>query len=357
MFAIAEGLTRDGIPSPSAHDRARNPHRDTRAWAKSAVRAILTNPRYTGRQVWNRQSKYEVLLDIHDVSLGYTTSMRWNTQEKWIVSKRTAHTPLVDDDTFARVQEVLGTRARTGTAHVVHRTRNPYLFRGRIVCEACTRRMQAQWSHGDAYYRCRFPEQYALANRVPHPRNVYLREKWLTPALDDWLAGVFQPHRLDETIDLMAAAEDPRARAEAAAAEAARARIAECDTKLTRYRAALEAGADPAVVTRWITEVQAERTRAETRLHTAAQDTGTRMTRDDVAAVVRSVSDLAAAVRQATPEDKAELYRRLGLRLAYTPGRQTVRATISPEPDIPPNARTPRSRRDRGEMVRVRGGT
>ncbi|WP_443073251.1 recombinase family protein [Streptomyces sp. S465] len=37
IFAIAEGLTRDGIPSPSAHDRARNPHRDTRAWAKSAV--------------------------------------------------------------------------------------------------------------------------------------------------------------------------------------------------------------------------------------------------------------------------------------------------------------------------------
>ncbi|WP_406479643.1 recombinase family protein [Streptomyces sp. NBC_01615] len=49
IFAIAEGLTRDQIPSPSAHDPARNPHRDTRAWSKSAVRAILTNPRYTGR--------------------------------------------------------------------------------------------------------------------------------------------------------------------------------------------------------------------------------------------------------------------------------------------------------------------
>ncbi|MFE6688569.1 recombinase family protein [Streptomyces sp. NPDC057743] len=44
-------MTRDGNPSPSAHDRARNPHRDARAWAKSAVRAILTNPRYTGRQI------------------------------------------------------------------------------------------------------------------------------------------------------------------------------------------------------------------------------------------------------------------------------------------------------------------
>src|SRR5579884_3566703 len=33
LYAIAEGLTRDGIPSPSAHDPARNRHRDTRAWS------------------------------------------------------------------------------------------------------------------------------------------------------------------------------------------------------------------------------------------------------------------------------------------------------------------------------------
>lgn len=31
LFAIAENLTRDGIPSPSAHDPARNRHRDGRA--------------------------------------------------------------------------------------------------------------------------------------------------------------------------------------------------------------------------------------------------------------------------------------------------------------------------------------
>jgi recombinase len=31
-----------------------------------AVRAILMNPRYTGRQVWNRQRKDEVLIDVHD---------------------------------------------------------------------------------------------------------------------------------------------------------------------------------------------------------------------------------------------------------------------------------------------------
>src|SRR5579872_4327029 len=34
IFAIAEGLTRDGIPSPSAHDPARNTHRSGIAWSK-----------------------------------------------------------------------------------------------------------------------------------------------------------------------------------------------------------------------------------------------------------------------------------------------------------------------------------
>ena len=63
LFAIAEGLTRDGIPSPSAHDRERNSHRSGIAWSKSAIRAILNNPRCTGRQVWNRQRKDEVLID------------------------------------------------------------------------------------------------------------------------------------------------------------------------------------------------------------------------------------------------------------------------------------------------------
>lgn len=55
IYAIAEDLTREGIPSPSAYDPGRNRHRNTMAWSKSAIRVILTNPRYTGRQVWNKQ--------------------------------------------------------------------------------------------------------------------------------------------------------------------------------------------------------------------------------------------------------------------------------------------------------------
>ncbi|WP_432069869.1 zinc ribbon domain-containing protein [Streptomyces sp. AA1529] len=123
-----------------------------------------------------------------------------------IISKEIVHTPLIDDDTFARTQDSLRSRVRSGPAPGVKRTRNTYLLRGALQCGVCGRTMQGHWSHHQAYYRCRFPEQYALANRITHPRNVYLREAWLIRPLDDWLAKIFSPHRLDETVDLMAAA-------------------------------------------------------------------------------------------------------------------------------------------------------
>jgi hypothetical protein len=106
IFAIAERLTHDAIPCPSAHDRARNRHRCGLAWSKSAVRAILANPRYTGRQVWNRQRKDEVLLDMHDVTLGHTTVMRWNDQDQWIFTEQIVHPLIIDDETFRQAQQL-----------------------------------------------------------------------------------------------------------------------------------------------------------------------------------------------------------------------------------------------------------
>lgn len=54
----------------------------------------------------------------------------------------------------------------------------------------------------EPYYRCRFPQEYALANKVEHPRNVYLREDAAVPRLDRWLARLFEPrHRADQGPD------------------------------------------------------------------------------------------------------------------------------------------------------------
>ncbi|MBI0382084.1 hypothetical protein JBE27_38925 [Streptomyces albiflaviniger] len=49
------------------------------------------------------------------------------------------------------------------------------------------------------------------------------------------------------------------------------------------------------------------------------------MSRDEIARLVRSISDLAAVIQRAEPEDKAEIYRRLGLRLTYDSGKTKCR--------------------------------
>ena len=60
--------------------------------------------------------------------------------------------------------------------------------------------MQAQHAHGVAYYRCRFPQEYALANKVDHPRNVILREELRIRPLDTRLAGEFAPGQRRHTV-------------------------------------------------------------------------------------------------------------------------------------------------------------
>ncbi|MEH1130408.1 recombinase family protein [Micromonospora sp. CPCC 206061] len=60
-------------------------------------------PRYTGRQVWNKQRKDEVLIDVEDVALGHETKVRWNNPETWIWSSQVVHEPLVSDDDYRKV--------------------------------------------------------------------------------------------------------------------------------------------------------------------------------------------------------------------------------------------------------------
>ncbi|WP_055480112.1 recombinase family protein [Sphaerimonospora mesophila] len=47
---IAATLNAQGVPCPSAHDRARNAHRSGEMWTDGTVLSILRNPRYTGYQ-------------------------------------------------------------------------------------------------------------------------------------------------------------------------------------------------------------------------------------------------------------------------------------------------------------------
>ena len=137
------------------------------------------------------------------------------------------------------------------------------------------------------------------------------------------------PHRLSQTIrDLMAARQrdDTRSRDHQEAAG----KIAECDRRLAQYRAALDAGASPATVAVWIAETEAERARYEVGLRNAPAAVRQRMTEAEIRSIVDKLADIARVLRDADPNDKSEIFRQLGLKLTYHPGRRLVEAKIQP---------------------------
>src|ERR1700752_3684878 len=84
---IARALNEAGVPCPSAADPGRNPHRTGTAWTLRTVAAILANPRYTGRQVWNRLRTDCDLVDPANTGRGHRQVQRWNLPEGWVISK------------------------------------------------------------------------------------------------------------------------------------------------------------------------------------------------------------------------------------------------------------------------------
>lgn len=339
IFDIAEELTKEGIPSPSATDPDRNRHRCQIAWSKFAVRTILINPRYTGRQVWNKQRKDEVLIDVDDVALGHTTKMRWNDRDTWVWSEHQVHEALISVEDFELAQETLASRGRGPAVHRSHPTPRPYALRGVLFCGYCGRKMQGNWNNNQPYYRCRFPQEYALANKLDHPKVVYLREAEILQYVDEWLATLFNPARIGATIAPLAQTAPDSA---ACGLAELRKKIGECDRKLRQYRAALDAGADPVEVSGWINAVKQERARAEGELRSSPKQSP--VSEEEIADLLTGLGDLVRVVIEADPADKADLYKQLGLQLTFLPAEHLVQARVIPD-----------SRAGRRPMAEIRG--
>lgn len=153
VAGIARELNERGVPCPSGADRERNSHRSGEAWIVRTVVGILENPRYTGRQVWNRNNGG----DVRD----------------WVVSDRLSHPPLIDDVTFAAVQ---GLRATRQTQDGAIRT---YVLAGLVMCGVCGRRLDAHWVNNRPGYRCRHGHTSARTRPPGLPKNIYVREDHL----------------------------------------------------------------------------------------------------------------------------------------------------------------------------------
>ena len=177
---IARALNEAGVPCPSAADPGRNRHRTGTAWTLGAVTTILENPRYTGRQVWNRQRTDTDLVDPANVTLGHKSVQRWNLPDGWVISSRPAHPALVSEDDFIAAQDINATRGPVPRDEPVVRR---YLLAGLLACGLCGRRMESAWSNGKPAYRCRHGHTSAMAPDPSRPKNTYVREDKLLPHL------------------------------------------------------------------------------------------------------------------------------------------------------------------------------
>jgi len=180
---ITRALNDAGIPCPSAADPDRNPHRTAAAWTLGTVTSILGNPRYTGRQVWNRQRTDSELADPANTSLGHKSVQRWNLPDGWVISDRPAHPALVSEADFIAAQDISAARGPAPAIAPAAPGTRRYLLAGLLACGTCGRRMESAWSNGKAAYRCRHGHASAAAPDPARPTNAYVREDRILPHL------------------------------------------------------------------------------------------------------------------------------------------------------------------------------
>jgi site-specific DNA recombinase len=174
---ITHALNDAGVPCPSAADPGRNPHRTGAAWTLRTVAAIVANPRYTGRQVWNRQRTDFDLADPANATLGHRQVQRWNLPEGWVISRHPAHAALVSEADFIAAQDMAVPRGPAGPAV------RQYLLAGLLACGVCGRRLESAWSNGKPAYRCRHGYASATGPEPGRPPNTYVREDQILPHL------------------------------------------------------------------------------------------------------------------------------------------------------------------------------
>lgn len=157
LAGIARELNDRGVRCPSQDDSRRHGDRASGLWTVPTVGAILSNPRYTGRETWSRRQ-----------AVG--SSGRSTVCGEAVVSKVVSHPGLVTESDFVVVQQVRAARA-TGAGR-----KRRYLLRGLLRCGHCGRRMDAHWAHGRAGYRCRHGHRSARSRSGDALDNTYIRE-------------------------------------------------------------------------------------------------------------------------------------------------------------------------------------
>ncbi|GAA4100707.1 recombinase family protein [Actinomadura miaoliensis] len=189
---IADRLNTDlaSHPAPEPVD----PRRAVGRWTGSAVRGILTNPKYTGYMVWNRRATKK--------------GGRHNPVTEWVWSRQPTHEPLVTKELFEAASPVAQHRqgSRPTNAVSTHpQTKRSYRLRSYVSCDLCGRRMFGKTRHAIAYFACQ-PERQHHKGRADwfndHPKSLWVREDVLLDGVRHFFAErIFGPRRREHLSD------------------------------------------------------------------------------------------------------------------------------------------------------------
>ncbi|MFI6225165.1 hypothetical protein ACIBEH_31780 [Nocardia salmonicida] len=206
-------------------------------------------------------------------------------------------------------------------------TANAYLYRGKIYCEICNRKMLGETLRQSIYYRCR-ARTLAPGSSVQaaHPPTVNLREADIIEPIDDWLSTLLHPEHLDRTITaLLDAQEDHGTDARRTALIG---RIEQAQTRIGRHLAAIEAGVDPQAVVDALNSAQADKAAAQVELNNLPKEE--KFTETEFRKLIGSRGDVRLILAGGAPEHKQELYNALTLqvRYAHLERRVTISASL-----------------------------
>jgi site-specific DNA recombinase len=325
---IANHLNRPGgPPSPSHVDARRNA---SGKWAKTTIKAMLENPTYTGRLLWNR-------LDSRAHKQGAGPVVRRDPAE-WVEAEE-RHEALISEEQFERAQNEMRQRSGGPVRRRRRPQKRPYLLRGIVHCSTGHNplRMQGRGRKGEpTYYTCGYRTSYGdrAAEAVGHGKWQYVREDSLVPVIDGFFASrIFGPKRLAHFRAHGASLASELEHRGADEGKRLAAQLGEVDRKIERQLEAIEAGVDPVVVGERIRALKTEREETQAAL-AQLEDThrdSAAVDPEDAAGILDALPDLGTTLAHADPELRRAVFEafRLSVEIDRNAHELRIKALVS----------------------------
>ncbi len=310
-MAICDRLNAEGIPSPVHTNTTRNVKRK---WSKNTVRAILQNPAYTGRLVWDRTD--------HSLKRERGGSPRRREQDEWVVSEH-EHPALVSQELFDAAQARFRAKARPqGKSRKGQRV---YLLSGFVRCASGHAPLamfgRARFEH--TYCCCSYGREYGkeAAAEIGHAAWLNVREDRLAALVDDFFEErLFGRLRMDKLAAQLDA--KPRANPDDRTRARLTKQIADADAAIALQVRAIEEGVPARAVKERIAELEVEQEDARAALAQLVPDAP----HDDakLADSLDRLPDLSVALREAPLETKRRFYSAFDLQVVVDKAAGTV---------------------------------